>query len=106
MLVAKAFIGIDGANTVRYEEDQYVRLEPNGRRRRDQGPPTEAKNTEVDLGDLAVYTTKYGIGVTYEVISCYCPDRIFFDRILLHFLILFHDFEGQKMIQNAFGVSY
>ena len=100
MLVAKAFIGIDGANTVRYEEDQYVRLEPNGRRRRDQGPPTEAKNTEVDLGDLAVYTTKYGIGVTYEVIF-----RLLSPPHFVSFPHLFHDFDGRKMIQNAFGDS-
>ena len=50
VLIARAFFGVDGAETVRYD-----------RRRR------SVKNTEVDLGDFAVYTTKHGIGITYEV---------------------------------------
>ena len=58
LLIAKAFIGVDGADTVRYD----------GRRvRRDEEARTDVKHTQVDLGDFAVYTTKYGIGITYEV---------------------------------------
>ena len=53
VLIAKAFIGVDGPDTIRY-----------ARKRR---TVTEAKNTEIDLGDFAVYTTKLGIGVTYQV---------------------------------------
>ena len=56
--MAKAFIGVDGANTVRYD---------GLRRRRDEGGRTNVKHSQVDLGDFAVYTTKYGIGITYEV---------------------------------------
>ena len=52
-MIAKAFIGVDGPDTIRY-----------ARKRR---TVTEAKNTEIDLGDFAVYTTKLGIGVTYQV---------------------------------------
>ena len=57
-LVTKAFIGVDGADTVRYD---------GLRRRRDEGGRREVKHSQVDLGDFAVYTTKYGIGITYEV---------------------------------------
>ena len=56
VLRTEAFIGVNGADTVRYDRDTT-------RWRRD------AKNTEVDLGDFAVYTAKYGIGITYQVIK-------------------------------------
>ena len=52
-MIAKAFVGVDGPDTIRY-----------ARKRR---TVTEARNTEIDLGDFAVYTSKMGIGVTYQV---------------------------------------
>ena len=58
MLIAKTFIGVDGANIVRYEGP---------RQRRDLGSQTELKHNQVDLGDFAVYNSNNRIGVTYEV---------------------------------------
>ena len=59
MLVSRAFIGVDGADIVRYE---------GLRQRRDLG---SLRHNQVDLGDFAVYNSNNGIGITYEVNEIY-----------------------------------